>query len=119
MQHQQPWWVVVGTLLGLAAALTGTLRDAGPSVLQDRVVATVNGEHVTRGRFEQMLAENLAPEMALARVVDEELLVQRGLELDLARQHSAVRAALLRAVTQIVVAENAGSEVTVRSYRSR
>lgn len=112
MKYQQPWWVVVGTLLGLAAALAGTLREAGPQVRPGGAVATVNGEHVTRGRFEQMLARNLASDVALARVVDEELLVQRGLELDLARQHNAVRSALLQAVTQIVVAENAASEVT-------
>ncbi|MDP6375523.1 MAG: peptidylprolyl isomerase [Pseudomonadales bacterium] len=64
-----------------------------------------------------MLARGADVATAITRVVDEELLIQRGLELDLARQHNGARSTLLQAVTQVVVAENLGVEPTEDELR--
>ncbi len=84
----------------------------------DGAVAIVNGAPVTVARYQRALAavtserraeldaQALARlrERVLERVIDEELLVQRGLELGLAREDPQVRADLVAAVIDAAIA---------------
>ncbi len=78
-------------------------------------VATVNGRHILRSDFmTQIQVESGVPyaqasraqrEKVLGEMVDEELLVQRGLEVDLAATDPDVRAALVSGVNLQVDAD--------------
>jgi hypothetical protein len=99
---------VVGGTIGLLTALVGVaqprLGDAGMS---PTAVAMVNGEAVREESLMRALtmlatdrratAEPIARREVLARLIEEELLVQRALDLGLVRSDASVRRALVRA----------------------
>ncbi|HSJ97137.1 MAG TPA: SurA N-terminal domain-containing protein, partial [Myxococcota bacterium] len=107
-------WLGAGALAGVAAAALSLLGSgaAGPA-LPDGAVATVNGTVLRAADYQRALAalesdrRNPVGEgerrFVLDRLVDEELLVQRALELGLATSDRMVRnqlvAAMLTAVT--------------------
>lgn len=117
--------VVVG--LGLAAfAALGPLKT-GP--LPPEAVARVGTVLISRQTFDSAI-EGLSADkrnpltpadkaMALSRLIDEELLVQRGQELGLAQSEGSVRKALVDAMIQFAAAEAAGrepSDAQLRTY---
>lgn len=94
--------LAAGALLGLAAAGAALLAPrAGPAALPDDVVAVVNGAPVRSADYRRAVAALAADRrdplgdadrrFVLERLVDEELLVQRALELGLARHDRRVR----------------------------
>jgi parvulin-like peptidyl-prolyl isomerase len=107
--------LTAGALAGLAAAAAGLLaQNREASVLPDGAVAAVNGTAVRRVDYDRAV-EALATDRrsavddadrrhVLDRLVDEELLVQRALELGLARQDRRVRGDLVAAVIESVTA---------------
>lgn len=111
----------LGAALGLAAAAVGLLRS-GPSTPtsvapgDDGVVASVNGEPIRLDAYRRAVAalardrrnplEPADRRHVLDRMIDEELLVQRGLELGLARHDRRVRADLVQAVIASVLADS-------------
>jgi parvulin-like peptidyl-prolyl isomerase len=106
--------LALGAVAGLACAVAGLFaHDAGG--MPADAVALVNGEPVARQTFERALAalagdrRNPMSEEdrrhVLERLVDEELLVQRGLELGLARYDRRVRGDIVSAVVQSVAAD--------------
>jgi parvulin-like peptidyl-prolyl isomerase len=106
----------VGALVGLAAAAAGLLAQTrAASEVPEGAVASVNGTAVRRADYERAV-EALASDSrgaiddadrrhVLDRLVDEELLVQRALELGLARQDRRVRGDLVTAVIESVTAD--------------
>jgi parvulin-like peptidyl-prolyl isomerase len=108
------WLLAAGVALGLASAAFGLLRDGGSRLPSD-AVATVNGEPIPKDEYERTLAAFAADRRApldgedrvhvLDRMIDEELLVQRALELGLARHDRRVRADLTSALIASVVSE--------------
>ncbi len=117
--------VVVG--LGLAAfAALGPLKT-GP--LPPGAIARVGTVLVSRQTFDSAI-EGLSADkrnaltpadkaMALSRLIDEELLIQRGQELGLAQSEGSVRKALVDAMIQFAAAEAAGrepSDAQLRTY---
>jgi hypothetical protein len=118
------WLLALGMLagLGLGAYDLGARRsDQAP--LSADVVATVNGHPIQRLDYERALAAVAADRRAgaldaalaqrvLDRLIDEELLVQRGMELDLLARDPAVRSALVAAVLGLYAtrADEAGAE---------
>jgi parvulin-like peptidyl-prolyl isomerase len=114
-------------LLGLGALL-GLLATAGGLMLEDRagaglpsdVVAMVNGQALRAEQYERALAALASDRReplgdterrhVLDRLIEEELLVQRGLELGLARHDRQVRGDIVSAVIQSVVAQTEGYE---------
>jgi parvulin-like peptidyl-prolyl isomerase len=116
------WLLGLGAVAGLALAAVG-IMSRGASAggkLPDGVVASVNGTAVRLEEY-QRAVEALAsdrrepigePEKrhVLDRLVDEELLVQRGLELGLAQHDRRVRGDLVAAVIQAIVSESEASE---------
>ena len=110
-----------GAALGLAWAAVGLLRagDASDALPAD-AVASVNGEIVRVDEYQRavqaLAADRRDPigeaekRHVLDRLLDEELLVQRGLELGLARHDRRVRGDLVSAVIQAVVQQSEAEE---------
>lgn len=112
--------LATGAALGLLAAALGLMGGsprAGGS-LPEGAVASVNGEILREDAYQRALAalasdrrEALGPEErqhVLNRLLEEELLVQRGLELGLARHDRRVRGDIVAAVIQAIVAQSEG-----------
>ena len=109
-------WLALGAVAGLIMAGYGFLRQAGAdNDLPDSAIARVNDALISRDNYERALAR-LADESAdsppperqswmLERLIDEELLVQRGLELGMAQSDGAVRNAIVNSLIASVTAE--------------
>lgn len=109
--------MALGALAGVGlagAGLVHPLRMAGPALPSD-AVARVNGVVIRAEDYERVVA-GLAQDRrdgidaaqrrhVLDRLIDEELLVQRGLELGLARHDRQVRSDLTAAVIAAVVGQ--------------
>lgn len=114
--------LALGACAGIALAAVGILR-AGPAPtdrLPDAAVASVNGSLVRLEQYQRAL-QALATDRrdpigepdkrhVLDRLVEEELLVQRGLELGLAQHDRRVRGDLVSAVVQAVVSQSEADE---------
>ncbi len=111
--------LAVGMLVGgglVAAGVVGQ-RDDDPSAMPDEAVAVVNGSAISRGDYQRAVNAVVTDrrdkqlsreqrERVLHRLIDEELLIQRGLELGLASRVPAVRASLSRAVIDMLVSRS-------------
>lgn len=115
-QHTRPGLLLVGALAGLAAAAWGMLdREVSGDSLSGDAVATVNGKVITRDQFDRSLlrqqtdSEDPLDEddrrWVLQRLIEEELLVQRGLELGMAHSENEIRGAIVRSLVASVTAE--------------
>lgn len=108
---------VAGAVIGMVAAAAGLLTDAtaetGP--LPATAAARVNGQLIQRADHERMIAafeadrrQAVGPEQrrfVLDRLIDEELLIQRGLDLGLAHHDTRVRKDLTLAMIDSIVAD--------------
>ena len=112
--------LAIGAAAGLAAALWGALGPPARDRVGNDVIATVNGVAIDRADYERALGSLVADKRSpltpadsarvLANLVDEQLLVERGLELGLGEQDIAVRKALIDAMIQFAVAGAAARE---------
>jgi parvulin-like peptidyl-prolyl isomerase len=120
---RRPGWrsgtlLAAGAAVGLVAALWGALGQPGLGLPGHEAIASVDGVDVSRADYERALgalaADKRTPlttadaRRALDRLIDEELLVQRGLDLGLGTSDLAVRKAVVEAMVQFAVAETAG-----------
>ncbi len=108
--------LLLGCAVGIVVAAVGLLRakESGGG-LPTNAIARVNGQVIRRDDFLRVLdgvaqdrREGLSPEVSrrvLDRLIDEELLVQRGIELGLARYDTRVRKDLTAAVIESIVAD--------------
>lgn len=113
----------LGATAGLAVAALG-LMEGGEIAgsLPDGAVAAVNGEIVRIEEYERAVRalasdrrEPLGDEErrhVLDRIIDEELLVQRGLELGLMRHDRRVRGDIVSAVIDVIVSQTAAEVAT-------
>ncbi len=109
-------WLALGSLAGLVMAGYGLLRQADVgNDLPASAIARVNDVLIGRANYERALAR-LADESTdaptlesrawmLERLIEEELLVQRGLELGMAQSDGAVRNAIVNSLIASVTAE--------------
>jgi hypothetical protein len=121
----------VGTLIGLIIGGIGLFNARGTTtnVVPPQNVAMVNNVPVLRSDFEIQLETetgipfNQAPKTERLRVLDEmvreELMVQRGLELDFAETDQAARNALYSAVEQQALAEVTTSRPTEEELKKQ
>lgn len=112
-----------GAVLGIALAASGLLeRSSGEQELDEGVAALVNGHPITRDDYQRALAAvaadrregHLTPadrHRVLERLIDEELLVQRGIELGLTERDRRVRTAISSAVIGLFAARDESSEI--------
>ncbi len=111
------WLLGLGAVAGVAAAAVGLLSTDSrfASGLPERTVASVNGTLIFEDQYQRLVAglesdmrEPITDELrtrVLDRMIDEELLVQRGLELGLAESDRRVRADITQAMIRSVVVE--------------
>lgn len=114
----KPWLLAAGAAIGLTVALWGALGEPGIGRPGGDAIATVGGVEISRADYQRAIgalaADKRSPltaadeRRALGRLVDEELLVQRGLELGLGSSEFAVRKALVDTMVQFAAAEAAG-----------
>ena len=109
--------LALGAAVGLLLAAFGILRPGteGPDALPADAVARVNDVLIRRPDYERLLAgletdarsplDESARRQVVDRMIDEELLVQRALELGLARSDRRVRADLTSNLIASVVSD--------------
>lgn len=109
-------WLAVGALAGLLAAGYGILRqDTSVVALAENSIARVNEVNISRDRYERAL-ERLSNDgfdagsqasraMVIGNLVEDELLLQRGLELGMAQSDVTVRAAIINSLIASITAE--------------
>lgn len=109
-------WLAVGAVAGLLAAAYGLLdRAVRVAGLPDGSVARINDTLVSRERFERALDQLVASygripsaedrARVLTQMIEEELLVQRGIELGMARSETTVRSAIVQSLVASITAE--------------
>jgi len=122
-------WLALGALAGLVAAAVGLgLHAPRGASLPAGAVATVNGAPVRSAEYERavgaLAADRRTPlgdedrRFVLDRLVDEELLVQRALELGLVRSDRRVRSDLVAALVDSVVADASQREPEAAELRA-
>jgi len=104
-----------GAAAGLALAALGLLRPGGDGGLAPDAMASVNGEPIRTADFERAVGavdadlrdpiDDRRKRQVLDRLIDEELLVQRALDLGFVRTDRATRSNLVQAVIGAVVSE--------------
>lgn len=112
--------LALGAGVGLVLAALGLLRTDPAGSLETAAIARVGEVPVYRQAYDRAVARLAAEQTApldesdrahiLGQLVDEELLVQRALELGLARSDRAVRNTLIQAMAQAIVADSDGME---------
>ena len=104
-------WLVAGAMIGLVAAGYGILRQTDPAAdLPDSAIAVVNDTMIGRDAFERALErlpeqDRNATANLIEQLVDEELLVQRGIALGMISTDLTVRAAIINALVASITAE--------------
>ena len=111
-----PWLLFVGAAIGLALATFGLLEPrTGPQTLPPEAAAQVGERTIRRVDYERVLAgverdlrnplDQSIRRLVLDRMIDEELLVQRALELGLAAIDRRVRGELTSGLMDSIVGE--------------
>jgi hypothetical protein len=105
-------WLAVGALAGLVAAGYGILQQSSPATeLPDAAIAMVNDQAIGRDIYERALVRFGTPDpddagsAILGRLIDDELLVQRGIELGMTESDTEVRAAIVNSLVASITAE--------------
>ncbi len=125
MKRPDIYYLVAG-VLGLAAALFGAI-GAPHLERTGNAAAVVNGAPIPREALARAVlaleADSRNPITSereadvLERLIEEELLVQRGVELGLAETDFAARRALVQSVLQLALAERSGAEPSEQELR--
>jgi parvulin-like peptidyl-prolyl isomerase len=122
--------LALGAAAGIGLAALGLLRSGAASgrALPRDAVAMVNGQVIRLDDYQRVVnglgqerrngADDAARQHVLERLIEEELLVQRGLELGFARQDTKLRKDLTSAVIDSIVAEYEGIQPTDAELRS-
>jgi hypothetical protein len=108
--------LALGILAGIFLASTGILEQA-PSLGSNDAIAKVNGISLSRDQY-QSLIKNIEDnkqnplteehkKYLLQRMIDEELMVQRGQEIGLLELNSILRNNIRQALVETIIAENA------------
>lgn len=121
------YFLGAGALFGFLLALIGLLFPEREILFSD-TVAEVNGNYIKKNEYFRTLtalssdSKNPITEETranvLERLIEEELLVQRGLELGFAREDCLIGASIVRAVIQSIISENVSEKPNVLELRS-
>jgi len=121
--------LAVGAVAGLALAARGLIAsDAGRGdSLPERAVASVNGSEILTEDYQRLVAglerdtreaaDEKARRHVLDRMIDEEVLVQRGLELGLAESDRRIRANVTAAMIRSILVEVEDQQPTASELR--
>lgn len=120
--------LALGATAGVAMAAVGLAGAPSPSALSANAVARVNGQVILTDDYERIVA-GLASDRrepvgledrrrVLDRLIEEELLVQRALELDFPRKDPRARGDLTQAVIAAIVDESRNSQPSEAELRA-
>jgi hypothetical protein len=109
-------WLAVGAAAGIACAAIGLLLSGSRDrALPATAAASVNGTVIRLEEYDRAVAAfasdrrepigSAERQHVLDRMIEEELLVQRGLELGLARSDRRVRGDIVSAVIELIVSQ--------------
>jgi len=114
------WLWAAGAVAGLALAGAGVIGAPQRWSASGEVAALVNGTPISSAELDRALRalaaerrEVLGPEErahVLDRMIEEELLIQRGVEIGLLRSDRSVRAALVASMIDAAIAEASSAE---------
>ena len=114
--------LLAGALVGLLMAALTAVPLQKQVLSRDGAIARINQRHIDRSAFASAYQALLSDKtktptqadkkLALDRLVEEELLVQRGLEIGLLDGDASVRKAMAGSVIQFVLAQNSQSEIS-------
>ncbi|MCS6926395.1 MAG: peptidyl-prolyl cis-trans isomerase [Candidatus Binatia bacterium] len=109
----------VGAAVGLVLALAGAFVPSSLTVAEP-VLARVNGKAITREEVSVALERSASKDLraTLAFLVDQELLIQRGVAIGLLDSDLTVRKALAMAVIDAVVAEVLKEDPSEEEFRA-
>ena len=109
------WLLVIGATIGIALAASGLLEDPKPA-LGMQTLAMVNGAGIDKAqylRFLDLLAKEKRSPLSkddqrsvLQRMIDEKLLLERGIEIGLTESSPQVRKLIVQQVMQLVLSES-------------
>ena len=120
--------LVAGAACGVAMVIAGIGRGAAPERVPDGAVAAVDGRPISGEDYQRALAAVADPRRpadpslrhrVIDRLIDERLLVERGMELDLPRTVGRLSAQLSSAVIDLVVARGRQAEAPSRAVLER
>lgn len=108
--------LIIAAAIGLALAATAVVRPKQtPDVLADDVAAVVNGVPIEQAEYRRALAavssdanspiSGTDAEAVLDRLIEQELLVQRALELGFDQRDRTIRNTLITAMVQTIIAD--------------
>jgi len=119
--------LILGICFGLLFVLLGIILPEGKIEDKD-VVVSINGHPLYQSDWDlalQALAMNKRNEiteeerlLVLERLIDEQLLLQRGLEIDLPQTEGMVRKSIVNAMIDKIVVEGEISEATDKDLKS-
>ena len=119
--------LMAGALAGLLIALIASAQTDGSTLVQAGAIARVNDVHIDRTEYATALQALLADKtkaptakdrvLVLNRLIEEELLVQRGIEIGLLEGDASVRKAVARAVIDFAMTRNAQKEISEDELR--
>ena len=119
--------LVVGALAGLLIALIASAQIERSTLTQSGAIARVNDAHIDRTEYATALQALLSDKtkaptaqdrrLVLDRLIEEELLVQRGIEIGLLEGDASVRKAVARAVVDFAMTRNAQKEISEDELR--
>ncbi len=111
--------LIAGAVLGAALAASGILESPGPTLGKD-LVASVNGKHISKTEYLgylDLLARDKRNPMTgadrrhvLERIIEEKLLLDRGLGIDLPYSDPKVRKAIVNAMIQTIISDVSSAE---------
>lgn len=120
--------LMAGALAGLLIALIASTQIERASLEQTGAIARINDAHIDRTEYATALQALLADKtksptskdrrLVLDRLIEEELLVQRGIEIGLLDGDAAVRKAVARAVIDFAMTRNAQKQISEDELRS-
>jgi parvulin-like peptidyl-prolyl isomerase len=120
--------LATGAIAGIVMAAVGFIDVKGQSALPEGVVARVNDKYIGEEKYVAVLNGLTADKRGeitredrayiLERLIEEELLVQRSMDLGMLDSDTVVRSALVQAMIGSVIAERAGEEVSEERLRS-
>ncbi|MEN8722606.1 MAG: peptidylprolyl isomerase [Alphaproteobacteria bacterium] len=112
-----------GALMGIGLAFYGLVSDetARRDALGDRVAAKINDSQISHDAYETHIGRLAADKRneltdddrahVLERLIEEELLIQRGVEIGLVERERAVRAAIVQSMINAIIADTLTMDV--------
>ena len=120
------WLLVFGATIGIALAASGLLEDSKPA-LGLQTLALVNGAGIDKAQYLNFLdllaTEKRSPlnkadqRSVLQRMIDEKLLLERGIEIGLTESSPQVRKLIVQQVMQVVLSESETEQSTDQELR--